>query len=488
MILKQAGGLHRALTWRYMLVTTVAMLVVELLVLVVLTRLAPPYTFGMQPDVYLMNSLARTARAYLLSDDLPGLNAWLSDLRQPVINVTFDNNWLRLNLATFPLRAEQTVLIFREGDGVLAATPPNSPFSHIRRVEDLPGPLSSDLLRSVPPRPGNNIVTTRRDSQVLSVSPIQRDDGALLALFIVLNLASEQPPSAADVVLLAGSSLLVLAGITTMLGGGFGFLASRFVVRRLHALVGTTARWGVGDFSQPVRDDTARDEIAAMAHHLNRLRTQLEELMIMREQLAVLEERSRFARELHDSVKQQVFTLRMNLATIEILFAQERAAAALPHLHKTISLAQHIQDELTLMIHMFRDESASSAPLARRLHDLAADWTQQTSITIALYIDIEQEPVLRVGHAVYRVAQEALSNIHKHSGAQTVSLSLRTAPDTLRLVITDDGCGFDPTQIIPGIGLVSMRERVEALGGSLTIDSSAEGTRLEAQLRTGGTD
>lgn len=481
MVLRKSGGLHRALTWRYVLVTTGALLVVELLVLLVLVRFAPPYTFGMQPDVHLIRHFAETARAYLLADDIAGLDAWLDDLHQPVVNVTFDENWLRMNLATFPLRDQQTVMVFREGDGVLAITPHGSPLENMQQIEDLPGPLNSGILRSVPEKPGNNILITQSGSHVLSIFPIQDEDGALLGLFILVNLAPEYPPSAADIIALAGTSTLVLVGITAILGGGFGFLASRFVTRRLNLLVTTTARWGVGDFSQPVCDGTTEDEITALARHLNHLRMQIQDLLIMREHLAVLEEQSRFARELHDSVKQQVFTLRMNLATIDAMVSQGSNDAQ-PYLQKTISLAQTIQDELTLMISMFRDRSLPSTPLAERLRQFVMDWSHQTGIRVEFDAEAAPDADLWVSHAVYRVTQEALANVYRHSGADKVSVWLAAVGETLRMQMTDNGSGFDPAHVKPGVGLLSMRERIEALGGTLTVHSDNTGTTLQAQI------
>lgn len=481
MTLNRPRGLYLALMWRYILVTTSALLVVELLALLVLTRLAPPYTFGMQPDVYLIRDLAETARDYLLTDDLDGLDRWLQELRQPVLNVSLSDHWMRLNLDTFPLREQHTVLVFAEHDGVLAITPHDSVFRTVQRIEDLPGPLGSELLHAVPPRPGNNIVTTRNGSQMMSVFPIQQDDGTLLALFIVLNLAAEHPPSPGDVLVLAGVSTLLLLAVTAALGGGFGILASRFLVRRLRDLVQTTATWGVGDFSHPVHGVQQDDEIAALARHLNQLRTRIQDLLVMRAQMIVLEERSRFAQELHDSVKQQVFTLRMNLATLDYLLPRPHDQIE-PLLSKTAALAQHIQDELTLMIQMFRNELAPVAPFPQRLATLVADWSTQTGIPVAFDLQCEDIADLRLGHTVYRLVQEALTNIYKHSAASAVTLHLHQADRVLCIQIADNGTGFDPAQVVPGIGLVSMRERVEALGGTLTITSNQQGTTIQAQI------
>lgn len=483
MRLQKQGGLHRALTWRYVFVTTTALLVVELLVLVVMTRLAPPYTFSMQPDVYMIRELAESAREYMLVDDYSGLASWLDTLNKPVVNVTFDDNWLRLNLDSFPKRSQQIVMIFRQGEGILAATPQTASYTDIAQIEELPGPISSDIFETVPPRPGDNIINVRDGSHVLSIYPIQQEDGTLLGLFIVLNFAETYPASTLDVLLFAGTSTLILAGVTAALGGGFGFLASRFVVRRLNTLVHTTASWEVGDFSHPIGDDQTNDEISALAQHLNYLRTRIQELMTMREQLAVLEERSRFARELHDSVKQQVFTLRMNMATIEVLMGQD-CDNARQHLQKSISLAQNIQDELTLMIHMFRDQTSQAAPLEERLRTLLTEWTQHTDIHVDSKIEIEEEPGLRIAHAIYRVVQEALANVQKHSHATRVQVRVIVSKNTLTLHIEDNGSGFDTDSVqhTAGFGLLSMQERIEALGGAFTLHSSKDGTHIQAHI------
>jgi signal transduction histidine kinase len=476
------GGLQRALTWRYALVTTAALLIVGGAALLTLTRFAPPYTFAMQPDVYLMRSLGETARDYLLADDIDGLNQWLNALQQPVVNVTFDDNWLRLNLDTFPQREQQAVLVFHEVNGVVAVTPSNTPFRAITQIEELPGPLNSDLFRTVPERPGNNLIVTRNGSQTLSLFPIQVDDGRLLALLIVLNFATERPPSVGSVMTLAVGSAIILLFLTALLGGVFGTLVSRPVVRRLGTLIDTTVHWGIGDFSQPVLDSGGDDEIASLASHLNQLRTRIQTAVSLREEIAMLKERDRFAQELHDSVKQQVFSLRMNLATIEALNAAQPSAIT-PQLHKTISLAQNIQDELTLMIDMFRaEEYSAGASLTHRLQTLAEDWAERSGIAVQFEDEMTISVLPRIAHGVYRVVQEALTNVQKHSSANEVHVTLTYQGERLSVNIRDNGTGFDAIEVKPGVGLVSMQKRVEDLGGIFQITSDAAGTVVQADI------
>jgi signal transduction histidine kinase len=120
------------------------------------------------------------------------------------------------------------------------------------------------------------------------------------------------------------------------------------------------------------------------------------------------------------------------------------------------------------------------------LRAMAEDFTRRTHIDVALSIGEglrgftpEQEVV------IYRVAQEALTNVARHAGARQVRVDLQAGFDELRLAIEDDGRGAagEPT---PQLGLLGMRERVTALGGTLAITASpARGFRLEAHIPTG---
>jgi two-component system NarL family sensor kinase len=94
---------------------------------------------------------------------------------------------------------------------------------------------------------------------------------------------------------------------------------------------------------------------------------------------------------------------------------------------------------------------------------------------------------VRVEAGLYRIAQEALTNVARHSGAREADLSLEITPERIRLTLQDDGAGFDPTAVPPGhFGLVGLNERAKLLGGTLALQSSpGEGTRLEVTIPLG---
>lgn len=474
-------GLHGALTWRYMLVTVSALLVIEIVLVIVVTRLSPPYAIAMQPDIYVMERLAATAAGYLEAGDLEGLNRWLQTMHEPMINMSTSGGWLRVSLAEFPRREEQALLIFRQGEGVIAITPSQSQFRTLRSIEELPGPLGSDLFRSLPPRPGANGVRTYAGSQSVAVSPIQQTDGALLGVLVLVNLAADRPPSLVEMAVFAGVSIVVITLAVALLGALFGSFAARFLVGRVEGLARTTAAWGVGDFSQPVAGTAVRDELDDLAHHLNRLRTQIQALLAEREGWAAQAERDRVARELHDSVKQQLFTIRMHLATAQTLERQSKPEAA-QYVQSAAALTQHAQGELAAIIQVLHHTSEGEVALVARARELITQWSAQTGITVTTELDELVRLPMTAVHALTRVLQEALANVYKHSEARQVWVSLSCAGRQVRLEVADNGRGFDAATVQPGLGLISMRERVEALGGELHIASDDDGTRVTVAL------
>lgn len=494
-------GLHGALTWRYMLVTIGAILLIAVVGVVAAARFLPPYTSGMQPSVYMMAEWATTAAGYLEVEDEMGLAQWLQALDQSVINLTLRDDWLRINLARFPDHGTQTLLVFDPAKGVIAASSPAGPFRDISAIAELPGPFDDSLFTSLPPRPGANQVMTQNGNQSVTMMPIQRQDGTLLGLLILVNLATDAPPTWGAVLRTVGMSLLLLTIAVAGLGALFGAFAARFLVRRVDQLVTTTARWGEGDFSQPVStQQSAHDELDALANHLNALRPQIEESLALGKQLAVQGERNRIARELHDSVKQQLFTLRMHLATAEAVSAAE--SPALPHLALSIALAEDAQEEVTALIDVFHratqqaaqtdtklvaesDTKFDEATLVSRLRILIDKWQRQTAIPVTSLLPASVAASAQTTHALLRIVQEALANSHKHSNCTQVTVTLEQVDesnvDYIKLSISDDGVGFDPAAVqqkSTGLGLSSMRERAAALGGEVTFQSTALGTTV----------
>jgi signal transduction histidine kinase len=112
----------------------------------------------------------------------------------------------------------------------------------------------------------------------------------------------------------------------------------------------------------------------------------------------------------------------------------------------------------------------------------ATEWSGRTGVEIDVHAQGERLTPLDVEEAFYRVTQEALTNVARHSSATHVEVQLAWTDDALKMTIRDDGRGFVAEEAAEkGIGLVSMRERMAALGGAFTISSGARGTCLEAR-------
>jgi NarL family two-component system sensor histidine kinase LiaS len=211
---------------------------------------------------------------------------------------------------------------------------------------------------------------------------------------------------------------------------------------------------------------------------------EIQNLLQARQELATLEERNRLARDLHDSVKQQVFATTMTLGAAESLW-ERNPEAAREKVTQALALCRQAQQELSGLIHELRPVALEGKGLATALCEYVARWSRQTGIEGIVATQGEQPLESEVEEPLFRVAQEALSNAAKHSQARHVQVALSHTADAVLLEVTDDGRGFvQPLPEGAGMGLRSMRERVEALGGELMVDSEpGQGTRVTARCR-----
>jgi NarL family two-component system sensor histidine kinase LiaS len=225
-------------------------------------------------------------------------------------------------------------------------------------------------------------------------------------------------------------------------------------------------------------------EIARL--HNEQLLTELKSAQRQLHDLAVVEERNRLARDLHDTVKQQVFATTMQLGAARVLLQRDPHAVH-PHVVEAEQLAQQAGAELSLLIHELRPVALGDKGLAEALHTYSADWSRQTQIRADLHVADEQPLPPATEHALLRIAQEALANVARHSGATVVTIDLTYTADAVTLRITDNGRGFDLTTLRKGVGLDSMRERVAAMGGRLDVRSEP-GAGTTIFVHCGGSD
>jgi signal transduction histidine kinase len=199
--------------------------------------------------------------------------------------------------------------------------------------------------------------------------------------------------------------------------------------------------------------------------------------------IAALEERTRLARELHDSVSQALYGIALGTRTARVLL--DRDPSKVPEsLEYVLSLAQAGLSEMRALIFELRPESLENEGLT------AALATQATSLQARYHIEVkaqlcpEPDIPIEVKEALYRIAREALHNTVKHAKAQHVTLSVVCSAAGVGLDVLDDGVGFETDQLFPGhLGLKSMRERATRLHGSLEIDSvPGSGTRVTVRI------
>jgi signal transduction histidine kinase len=201
-----------------------------------------------------------------------------------------------------------------------------------------------------------------------------------------------------------------------------------------------------------------------------------------RDRLALMEDRERIAKELHDGVIQSLFAVGMGLQGTALLAGDEdlsrRIEGAVEELDSVIR-------DLRSYIFGLRPGILVDRALDEALRDLAEDFERRTGVVTVTDVDeFAASSLSSVGADLVQLAREALSNVGRHAAATTVRMSLAARDGDAVFVVDDDGKGFDPAEAAGrGSGLTNMRERAEALGATLTLDSVAgEGTTLTVVL------
>ena len=313
--------------------------------------------------------------------------------------------------------------------------------------------------------------------------PVTDDDGEVLAIVL---MAISYPPKGSflQLIPLIGGSLIVFTLAAGLVGTIFGYFSARGPTKRLRNVSVSTDSWSQGDFSNFIQDQSA-DEIGQLAQQLNRMAEQLQNLLETKQELATLEERNRLARDLHDSVKQQVFATTMQIGAARSLLEQNSGTAG-EHLAEAEKLSRQAQSELTELIRELRPVRLSAKGLIPVLEEYVTDWSRQNQIAAEVYAQVEFSLPQEVEEALFRVIQEALSNVSRHSDASKVEIRLSGENNLVVLTIADNGKGFDmPADSGMGMGLHSMRERMEALGGELRVDSKpGQGTQISAIFKS----
>jgi len=244
-------------------------------------------------------------------------------------------------------------------------------------------------------------------------------------------------------------------------------------------------------------DQALHNEIAEHKRIEEELREYFEQVRATNEQLRLLarqvvsvqeQERRRVSRELHDEAGQALTALKISL---ELVMADLPSGAESLHerIRESVILTDDTMERIRLLARDLRPPALDAVGLSPTLEDVCRDFGERTHLSINY--EGEKLPVLpdAVSICLYRVLQEALTNVAKHAQAQHVWAALRRETDSISLSVEDDGQGFDTQATLSftgrpmGIGLLGIRDRLELLSGWLEIDSQpGKGTRLVAHV------
>jgi signal transduction histidine kinase len=208
------------------------------------------------------------------------------------------------------------------------------------------------------------------------------------------------------------------------------------------------------------------------------LLARLDELRASRQRLVAAqdEERRRLERNLHDGAQQNLVAIKVKLGLAEVMSSKDT--------EKARELISGLKSDVDEALETLRDLARGIYPPLLADKGLTAALESQAR-KATLPVTVEADGVNRypqeVEAAVYFCCLEALQNIQKYAGATKATIRLSAEDATLRFEVEDDGRGFDPLKAV-GSGLQNMRDRLDALGGVLTIRSSANGTRLIGSL------
>ena len=251
----------------------------------------------------------------------------------------------------------------------------------------------------------------------------------------------------------------------TLLYTGFGFLVGQIAYVRQQA-------------------EATQQRNQQMLIDLQAAHRQLQDHAAQLEELAVMQERSRLARELHDSVTQTVFSMTLAVQAAQLLLSKDiRQVAA--QLDRVVELARNASREIQAIVKQLRPASIADKGLTTALRDYLAERQARDGLIARLEVQGEALWPENVTLGLYRIVQEAVNNVIKHAGTREVTIKLDLCDKPACIEVIDQGAGFVVNEIAPQrghMGLASMAERARELGWALTIDAApGQGTCVKVQ-------
>jgi len=198
------------------------------------------------------------------------------------------------------------------------------------------------------------------------------------------------------------------------------------------------------------------------------------------------EERSHIARELHDDITQRLAVLAIEAGALELQLREPDHQQYREKLHAIKESLVRLSEDIHALSRQLHPSILDDLGLIRAVEAEIARFTEKERIRVLFnHEDLPPAIPRDIALALYRVTQEGLRNIARHSGATTAHVELKCEPGAIHLTVADTGCGFDTClgRQLPGLGLASMKERIELVNGTITIDSKpGEGTLIDVRV------
>jgi signal transduction histidine kinase len=316
----------------------------------------------------------------------------------------------------------------------------------------------------------------------LTIATTIEDFAAIPFMSLILVAMTIFPPKIA----FRWITVFIVITLVSMIAYGFLYHGINTQWILLNAILYLTIYLAAGAVMTVVRQlEIARKESEELLAELQIAHRQLQAYTGQAEELAVIAERNRLARNLHDSVSQTVFSMTLTAEAARILFDRDASRAA-AELDKLQALAKSALTEMRSLVFELRPTAVTEQGLIPALRHHIVTLERQHGLVVALQIEGEPHLTDLEAQRLFRVIQEALNNVVKHARTDSARVTLQFEDGRVLARIEDEGQGFAPEAIESegqGIGLSTMRERVEMMGGTLGIDSSpGAGTRVTVEL------
>ncbi|MBA4494152.1 histidine kinase [Paenactinomyces guangxiensis] len=290
--------------------------------------------------------------------------------------------------------------------------------------------------------------------------------------------------------------LILIPSLVVLTGAVSGFIFGYGIKRRMEMLAESIMRFERGNFAHRV-PASGEDEIGMVADHLNRMAERIEKQVASLQKLStekaqwqermkqavISEERQRLARELHDAVSQQLFAISMMSSAVK-----ETLPEADIQINKQITMiekmAGNAQNEMRALLLHLRPVTLEGKGLKEGLEELLEEFKAKHSVEIDWEVSDLPNLAKGIEDHLFRIVQEGLSNVFRHSQATAVTVRLAARNRQVYLKIIDNGVGFDMNKPkASSYGLQSIQERASAIGGIAEVVSfPGKGTQVEVKV------